>query len=157
MSGWTGEDDRTYHGIEGDDGVCRIYVESSEYGPTEREIAEQKGRLLIRELHTPDEEHGAGFGWGYNGGGTSRTAAAVLADALNEPQERYDSARDELTTRFREDFCEDVLAQFCPEWRLSRGAVLRWARGWYAQQGLTPISKVLITLPPIGRDFFGQL
>ncbi|MEV6731363.1 MULTISPECIES: hypothetical protein [unclassified Streptomyces] len=37
------------------------------------------GSQLLRELPEPDD---GGFGWGYNGGGTSRAAALILADAV---------------------------------------------------------------------------
>ncbi|GAA4024940.1 hypothetical protein GCM10022247_56730 [Allokutzneria multivorans] len=155
MSGQAREEDRTYHGIDHPDGqaAARIFVEVSQYGPTERELAHQDGRLRLRELHAFDEDRGGGFGWGYNGGGPSRAASAVLADALDEPQERYDfpTSVDRVADRLRKDFCEDVLSQLCGEWRLRRGAVLRWARGWYAQQGITPLPSALAALPPIGH------
>jgi hypothetical protein len=157
VGAWKPEDYRIYHGIDGEDGISRIYVERAEYGPTERETRQQEGRLRLGQLHAFDEEDGGGFGWGYNGGGTSRAAAAILADALNEPQERYDfTADDEQAVRLREDFCEDVLSQCCREWRLGRGAVLRWVRGWYAQHGNIPTSTTLTTLPPIDRNAFRQ-
>lgn len=157
MSGRAREDDRTYHGIDHPDGqaAARIFVEAAQYGPTEREIAQRDGRLCLWELHAFDEERGGGFGWGYNGGGTSRAAAAILADALDEPQERYDfpTSVDRVADRLREDFCQDVLSQLCGEWRLRRGAVLRWARGWYAQQGITSLPPALADLPPVNRRY----
>ncbi|GGV04007.1 hypothetical protein GCM10010211_84080 [Streptomyces albospinus] len=41
---------------------------------------------MLRELKAKDADELGGFGWGYNGGGTSRTAATVLADALGMPE-----------------------------------------------------------------------
>jgi hypothetical protein len=49
----------------------------------------------------------------------------------------------------REDFCIDVLSQFCDEWRLGRDAVLRWARGWYVQRGIAELPAALRELPPL--------
>ncbi|GHI27087.1 hypothetical protein Shyd_84580 [Streptomyces hydrogenans] len=75
-------EDRTYHGIqqgpasEGEWHPARLLVEVPEFGPTER----QYGITVLRELVEPE---GGGFGWGYNGGGTSAAAAAILADALD--------------------------------------------------------------------------
>ncbi|MGW1106389.1 hypothetical protein [Streptomyces sp. NPDC002540] len=37
----------------------------------------------------------------------------------------------------------------CDEWRLGRGAVLRWACGWYLQRGITDLSAALRDLPPL--------
>ncbi|MCG7527187.1 hypothetical protein MHW47_22410 [Streptomyces sp. OfavH-34-F] len=63
-------EDRTYHGVqqgpesEGERHPARLLVEVPEFGPTER----QYGITVLRELAEPE---GGGFGWGYNGGGTS--------------------------------------------------------------------------------------
>ncbi|MEK8175021.1 hypothetical protein NKH77_55960 [Streptomyces sp. M19] len=46
---------------------ARILVEKPEFGPTER----QYGVTVLRELAEPED---GGFGWGYNGGGTSAAA-----------------------------------------------------------------------------------
>lgn len=47
------------------------------------------------------------------------------------------------------DFASDVLVQCCSEWRLSRAGVLRWCRGWYAQQGVTDLPAALVDLPEL--------
>ncbi len=39
----------------------------------------------------------------------------------------------------------------CDEFRLRRGAVLRWVRGWYAEQQITDLPAAVATLPPINR------
>ena len=49
----------------------------------------------------------------------------------------------------RVDFCWDVRSQLCEEWRLRRGAVLRWVRGWYAERGITALPQAVAQLPPI--------
>lgn len=122
------DSDRTYHGLQqgADDGSAdeeewepaRLLVEQTRFGPTERESA-----AVLRKLEEP--EH-SGFGWGYNGGGTSATAAAILADALDLDPDEFDliEADDETLESLREDFCTDVLAVCADEFRLRRGAVL---------------------------------
>lgn len=134
---WSYDEDRTYHGIQDDDEVnidepSRIFVELSEYGPTERERP-----VVFRELHptNPDLQ----FGWGYNGTGTSVAADAILRDALGQtPPEQL-----------REDFCEDVLAHLEDRFRLRCGAVLRWVRGWAAQHRIERLPAAVATLPPV--------
>ncbi|GGN45840.1 DUF6166 domain-containing protein [Streptomyces fuscichromogenes] len=87
---------------------ARILVEKPEFGPTER----QQGTTVLRELAEPEN---SGFGWGYNGGGTSAAAAAILADALalGDPDTcgiGYTAyPEDEVLVQLREDFCDDVL------------------------------------------------
>ncbi|MFD9315866.1 hypothetical protein [Streptomyces goshikiensis] len=49
--------------------------------------------------------------------------------------------------QLREDFCDDVLSQFCDEWRLRRGVILRWARAWYLQRGINALPVALQQLP----------
>lgn len=145
--------DRTYHGIPAqhdnvEEGVPpRILVESAEPGPTERQNAK-----IFRELAASEDS--GGFGWGYNGGGTSQAAAAVLADAMNVDIEliEFPGGTDQLLCRLREDFCEDVMSQLCDEWRLRRGAVLRWVRGWYAQYDLSELPTAVVELPGIHFD-----
>ena len=77
--------DWTYHGIDGgedddddDDDEAHILVEEMEWGPTERQDV-----TVLREL-LPQPGEG-GFLWGYTGGGPTRAAAAILADALDLP------------------------------------------------------------------------
>ncbi|MEU0374923.1 hypothetical protein ABZ070_32940 [Streptomyces sp. NPDC006283] len=77
-------EDRTYHGIQGAGGdedewqPARLLVERPKPGPTERQNV-----TVLRELKAKDEDELGGDGWGYNGGGTSRAAGAILADALD--------------------------------------------------------------------------
>lgn len=148
-------EDRTYHGIqdgpsngndEGEWQPARILVEKPEFGPTEREKVD-----MLRELAEPET---GGFGWGYNGGGTSAAAGVILADALDlgDPDQcgiGYSAyPEDKVLVQLREDFCDDVLSQFCDEWRLRRGVILRWARTWYLQRGITDLPAALQQLPP---------
>lgn len=146
------EQDRTYHGVQptGDDGGnVRILVETTESGPTQRTL---HGRVLY-ELTPKDAEALGGFEWGYSGSGPGRAADAVLADALDlgDPWSSgfegwpVDPVRQALSI----DFASDVLVQCCSEWRLSRAGVLRWCRGWYAQQGIDGLPAALIDLPEL--------
>jgi hypothetical protein len=120
-------------------------VEKPESGPTERANAP-----VFRVLCPKDEETFGGFGWGYNGGGTSRAAAAVLADALDlgDPDAcgmtMLAYPRNDTLVELREDFCVDVLAQFPAEWRIHRRAVLRWARGWYAEHNIAAVPEAIL-------------
>ncbi|MFD7161294.1 DUF6166 domain-containing protein [Kribbella sp. NPDC059898] len=140
--------DRTYHGVQTYE-LSRIEAEMPATGPTERESV-----TVLYELF-PTNGDGGGFGWGYNGGGTSRAASAILADALDLGDQ--DAAgislsaypEDRVLVDLREDFCDDVLSQFCDEWRLRRGVVLRWARAWYLQRGIDEIPPALQYLPPL--------
>ncbi|MGQ4465258.1 hypothetical protein ACN6LC_004659 [Streptomyces violaceoruber] len=150
-------EDCTYHGIQ--DGPAsdssdaeewqpaRILVEEPEFGPTERQDV-----TVLRELTEPET---GGFGWGYNGGGTSAAAAAILADALDlgDPDTcgiGYATyPEDELLAQLREDFCDDVLSQLCDQWRLRRSVVLRWSLAWYMQRGIDSLPAALRTLPPL--------
>jgi hypothetical protein len=151
-------EDCTYHGIQygpetdRDDEEkwrpARILVEKPEFGPTER----QYGVTVLRELGEPKA---GGFGWGYNGGGTSAAAAAILADALGlgDPEKcgiGYGAYPvDEVLEQLREDFCDDVLSQLCDQWRLRRGVVLRWSLAWYLQRGIHELPAALRALPPL--------
>jgi hypothetical protein len=140
--------DWTYHGIgpltAADDGA-HILVEVTEFGPTERQKI-----TVLRELAEPPY----GFHWGYNGGGPGRAAAAILADALSlgDPDTcGIGTAASPLNTTLGElrfDFCWDVLTQFCAEWRMRRGAILRWVRGWYAEHGFIDLPQAAVQLPP---------
>ncbi|MCX4734379.1 hypothetical protein [Streptomyces sp. NBC_01363] len=149
-------EDCTYHGIQdGPETVrgdgeewqpARILVETPEFGPTERQTL-----TVLRELPEPE---GGGFGWGYNGAGTSNAAAVILADALGlgDPDAcgiSFLSDEDKTLGALREDFCDDVLSQCCDQWRLRRGVILRWARAWYLQQGITDLPAALHALPPL--------
>lgn len=141
-------EDCTYHGIWKPGEEARLLVETPEDGPTERE----HHLVVLRELR-----HDMGFGWGYDGSGTSRAAAAILADALalGSPDEcgisieSYPS--DKTLELLREDFCVDLLSQFCEEWRLRRGAILRWARGWYSQREIDRMPRAVRDLPELIR------
>jgi len=140
--------DWTYHGIDGGDDEARVLVEEMEWGPTERQNV-----TVLREL-LPQPGEG-GFLWGYTGGGPTRAAAAILADALDLPGPgpgEFHGTRmldDPVWVGLRNDFSADVLSQLCSEWRLRRGAILRWARGWYTEQGLTSIPQAVMHPPVI--------
>lgn len=140
-------DDWAYHGIGptgSADGAAHIVVEDTVFGLTER-----KGIPVLRELATPAY---GGFSWGYAGGGPARAAAAVLADALGlgDPDSCGLGALrpGDVLTRLSIDFCWDVMIQLCDEWRLRRGAILRWIRGWYAEQGIPNLPPAAVQLPP---------
>lgn len=140
--------DWTYHGLpETDAARPRIVVERTTLGLSEREDVQ-----VLRQLHS-DPAFG-GFHWGYHGGGPSRAAAAVLADAVmlgdGDTWERYDLDRDVLRirTQLRVDFMWDVTCLLTPEWRMRRSAVLRWVRGWYADKGLADPPAEAVGLPP---------
>ncbi|WP_327215343.1 hypothetical protein OG483_17410 [[Kitasatospora] papulosa] len=162
-------EDRTYHGVQnGPENPPRkgeepqpasIFVEKPEFGPTERREV-----TVLYELRPEDPERVGGFGWGYNGHGTSRAAAAILADALDltDPREPGDLDKvgiamtgwpqDDVLVGMREDFCDDVLSQCCDQWRLRRGVVLRWARAWYLQQGIDELPDALQELSPLASN-----
>jgi hypothetical protein len=143
-------DDRVYHGIQQYENPAeanewqpaRILVEVAKDGPTERTSA-----ALLREL--PELLDG-GFGWSYNGSGTSRAAAVILADALGIDTHEFWVTETGIPNekghfpRLREDFCREVLSQFCDEWRLRHAAVVTWVRGWYARHNLHPLFPTLI-------------
>jgi hypothetical protein len=141
--------DWTYHGLGPlvtEDERAHILVEVTEFGPTERQKV-----TVLRELAEPAY---GGFNWGYNGGGPGRAAAAILADALDlgDPDTcgigPAASPRNITLGDLRFDFCWDVLTQFCEEWRMRRGAVLRWVRGWYAEHGITDLPQAAVQPPP---------
>jgi hypothetical protein len=139
--------DWTYHGIgpsASADGRAHILVEQTVFGLTERNDV-----LVLRELPAPGY---GGYAWSYNGGGPARAAAAILADALEfgdaassglEPGRSADGLGG-----LRRDFCWDVLTQVAGEWRLRRGAILRWVRGWYAENGISDVPAAAMNLPP---------
>ena len=139
-------DDWTYHGIgplASADGQAHILVEQTVFGPAERNDA-----LVLRELPTPSY---GGYAWGYNGGGPARAAAAILADALElgdpESSGLQPGRSADGRGRLRQDFCWDVLTQVAVEWRLRRGAILRWVLGWYAENGISDVPVATMNLP----------
>ena len=129
------------------DDRAHILVEDVESGPAERQ-----GAAVLRELAEPAD---GGFGWGCNGTGPLRAAPAILADALSlgDPADRgpdpFPPRPDATLTTLRGDFTWDVTSQLCEEWRLRRGAVLRWVRDWYAEHGITGLPAAAAQLPPI--------
>ena len=142
--------DWTYHGtgpVMSADDRAHILVEDAESDPAGRQ-----GAAVLRELAEPAD---GGFGWGHNGTGPLRAAAAILADALSpgDPADRgtdpFPPRPDTTLTTLRGDFTWDVTSQLCEEWRLRRGAVLRWVRDWYAEHGITGLPAAAAQLPPI--------
>lgn len=112
--------DLTYHGylVRTDRYVtepCRIEVEL-----TSMEGFRKKPEMLKRLLIPED----GAFNWGYDGHGPYRAAEAVLSDALEQ---------EELDKRLVRAFACDFLTQVTGEWRIRRGMVLRWVRGWCAE------------------------
>jgi hypothetical protein len=137
------ETDWTYHGIADHPTSLtgRILVETSHDGPTSRADVE-----VLRELRVSPAEYS--FGWGYNGNGTSCSAAAILADALalGDPAQAgmtIDSPLNESLCRLREAFCWDMLTVLGTEWRLRRAVVLRWSHGWYLSNAIEVLPAVL--------------
>jgi hypothetical protein len=146
------EQDRVYHGVQpagDDDWQCRILVEKRMLGPTERQVDD----LVLYELTPKDAEGLGGFNWGYSGSGPGRAADAILADALDlgEPWScGFSGGRaDAVLQALSVDFAADVMVQCCSQWRLSRAGVLRWCRGWYAQQGVNDLPAALVDLPEL--------
>jgi hypothetical protein len=129
---WTRIDDRCYHGT----GTSLILVEL--FNP-KRSDPEMLSRLV------PNGPAGE-FSWGYIGTGTNTSAKAILADALGY----------EPTQRLWQDFADDVLSQCPAEFRLRRGAVLRWARGWAEGYGVTELPEVLRDLPPVSHTAYSR-
>lgn len=155
--------DRVYHGFSDveryrrnqqsqDDPleVQRIWVEKPAGGPTER-----RTDLTLYELLPPEPLLYGGFHWGYDGAGPGRTAAAVLADALEPgtPQEAGMGLgeRDEVREQLRLTFVEDAVSQLCDEWRLRCTLVMRWARAWYLQHYPTHLPERLHRIPTRAR------
>lgn len=127
---WSRNDDRCYHGS----GKSLILVELFNAKGSDPEVLSQ----LV-----PNGPAGE-FNWGYIGTGTNTAAKAILADALGyEPSQRL-----------WQDFADDVLSQCLAEFRLRRGAVLRWVRGWAAGYGMTELPEVLQKLPPINHTAY---
>ncbi len=128
--------DHCYHGVyEFAKRYSGIVVERCEYGPTEREI-----NLTILRRLPEDDGPEPYYTWGYIGDGPRDTAAGILTDALGEPPS------EEMMVAFT----QDVVSQLPVEFRMSRGAVLRWARGWAAQVRLKQLPAALVDLPVVG-------
>ena len=96
-----------------------------------------------------------GFLWGYTGGSPAQAAEALLTDALALPTlDTLDKTgptmgHDTLSVRLRNDFTFDVMSQLGDEWRLRRGAVLRWVRGWYVEHDLDRPPRIVLSPPAI--------
>ncbi len=107
----------------------RVWVFATRSGWTER-----KGVKPLRELTASDPV--IGFHWGFDGSGPLQVAKAMLADALGrEPHPM-------LAHAFRDEF----VSQFPAEFRLRRGAILRWVRGYACDLGQHDVPAVL---PPV--------
>ncbi|WP_274919469.1 DUF6166 domain-containing protein [Streptomyces sp. WZ-12] len=149
------EQDRIYHGVQqvrDDESLCRILVEKRKLGPTERQVDD----LVLYELAPKDAEVLGGFNWGYSGSGPGRAADAILADALGLGDPWTCGFEgwplDPVLQALSIGFASDVLVQCCSEWRLSRAGVLRWCRGWYAQQGANDLPAALADLPELASS-----
>lgn len=99
--------------------TAHILVEDVESDPAGRQ-----GAAVLRELAEPAD---GGFGWGCNGTGPLRAAAAILADALSlgDPDRGTDPFppwQDTTLTSLCGDSTWDVASQLCEEWRLRRAA-----------------------------------
>jgi hypothetical protein len=147
--GWS-SDDWVYHGIisrSANEEQPRLFVEEVAFGPTER-----KRVSVLRELIAPPY---GGFLWGYTGGSPARAAEALLTDALGLPaldvldETGPKMGYDTLSVRLRNDFTFDVMSQLGDDWRLRRGAVLRWVRGWYAEHKLDRVPGIVLAPPVI--------
>jgi hypothetical protein len=134
-------EDRAYHGVQhapdNTETVLEVTVPSEGWNDPHPRV--------LYQLDSPKTHS---FTWGYDGAGTSATASAILADALDLDLADVHFQGDPQWTDLREAFCHDVLSQQFDEWRLRRRAVLRWARGWYAHAGIADIPQVLQTLAP---------
>jgi hypothetical protein len=115
------------------------------------------GRDKVKVLHVWEADGEYDFGWGYHGTGTHTTASVVLAHALGlgDPSDAGiwlmgGPGRNETLIKLCGAFANEVLMQLEDEWRLARIAVLRWALGWYTQQGISPMPVTLRRLPPPG-------
>jgi hypothetical protein len=138
------DEDRCYHGVMGEF-TGRIFIEHTEFGPSARE----PGHLVVIGEAS---SHEGGYTWGYIGTGPRDTANAVLMDA---------TGWNEIPRQLASDFVEDVVSQLADQWRLRRGAILRWLRGYYAQHEVTnppaparwptPISRFAFDFPPADR------
>ncbi|MEV0649889.1 hypothetical protein AB0I28_32000 [Phytomonospora sp. NPDC050363] len=147
-------DDRVYHGINSSTpGPARLLVEEPADGPTQRQDITVFGEL----------RDGYGLSWGHVGSGPQRTAALVLADALGLGGEVTIAAQHPLwqansfLARLRSDFAGDFLVHAAAEWRLPRGAVLRWVRGWWAQFGQGEPPQTVLSAPAATREPGGSL
>lgn len=157
------DEDWVYHGVytplrgEPELTCGRILVEKIEYGPAQRENAEILRELTVTYGKVTSAGDQANFEWGYDGGGPYRTAAAVLADALNlgAPEAAgmawwasatsVDDTLRDLCLAFR----QDVISQCAEEWRVTRRVVLAWARDWYRRRGIDDVPAILSPRPSL--------
>jgi hypothetical protein len=128
-------DDRCYHGTSNGDG----HTVAVELFQPKGEPGKPIGML-------PADGPAGGFNWGFIGTGTNTTAKAILTDALGYVPSQ----------RLWQDFADDVLSQCPAEFRLRRGAVLRWVRGWAAEGGVVNLPAVLADLPPIDHTAYDR-
>ncbi|MFF1716248.1 hypothetical protein [Streptomyces sp. NPDC058268] len=111
---------------------------------------------MLYELTPKDAEVLGGVEWGNSGSGPGRAADAILADALDLGDPWASGFEgwpvDPVLQALSVDFASDALVQCCNEWRLSRAGVLRWCRGWYAQQGIDGLPAALVDLPELASS-----
>lgn len=151
--------DWAYHGTyqkNGDRKTARIFVVPAD---VTQPLFEKFG-TAGGSRDTPDDalrelSAEGGFLWGYAGDSPARTAEAVLADALELPdlnglrrQVSRGNQADSEQSLLRRDFVYDVVSQLGYEWRLRRGTILRWVRGWYAEHGLDGVPDAVLNCPP---------
>ncbi|WP_433542059.1 DUF6166 domain-containing protein (plasmid) [Streptosporangium sandarakinum] len=144
MTKWAYDEDRTYHGVrDPETDKTRIEAERAEFGPTQR-----KGVIVLRLIRPVGILKESALEWGYRGTGPLATASAILADALGQ----------EPSAQLLEAFRTDVVSQLTDdEWRLRRGAVLRWVRGWCAEHNIDVLPAAVAELPPIDPSDYGKL
>ncbi|MYV97270.1 hypothetical protein [Streptomyces sp. SID3343] len=114
--------------------------------PHTRDGGRARGRIEVFG-HRPDSRASRTLGYT----GTSNAAAAVLADVLDLDARTIRTAEWEYDpiARLHEAFCSDFLSTACDRWRLRHGAILRWARAWYLQHGVTDLPQALLKLPEV--------
>lgn len=116
--------DRVYYGLWEDRPVggeippAVITVEEPrqdyrESGSTEQTIIRSMDKLGVNT-----------FGWGYSGHSPIYAADVILLDALGWG---------DIPTPMTIDFANDFTEVFTAEWRIRRSTVLRWVRGWWAE------------------------
>lgn len=116
---------RTYHGLPKieENGGQHISVEQFGGGPTERKQVETLYLLESLYQHYGPYE----FWWGYTGSGAHRAAESILVDALSKQKS------EDLPPWMAHAFCVDVVAHLDDEWHLNVRMILRWVRGWCAE------------------------